>query len=79
MNQWKWSKCKNDQTNLQTPRKDSKQQFTRLYNFGSRTMVTDTSTEPLMYQTNRNPYLKENNYIQDISNENTFLRPKSSV
>ena len=79
MNQWKWSKSKNDQNNIQTPRKDSKQQFTRLYNFGSRIPLTDTSCDPTMYQTNRNPFLKENNYIQDISNENIFLRPKSSV
>lgn len=77
MNEWKWSK---NEEYTKTPRNKSEmiddlsQRFTRI---NSKIDCTKLSQRDMNIQTSINPYVKLD-YINDIKNQDHFLRPQNS-
>jgi hypothetical protein len=55
------------------------EQFTRAYDSSKKFMNESDMNRMKIVQTNINPFLRNNNYLSDIANEDKFLRPKSST
>lgn len=54
------------------------ERFTRHKDYTKRFMNEQDMDRAKLVQTNINPYLRNNNYLSDLDNEDRFLRPKSS-
>ena len=54
------------------------ERFTRQNDYTKRFMNEQDMDRAKLVQTNINPYLRNNNYLSDLDNEDRFLRPKSS-
>ena len=54
------------------------ERFTRQNDYTKRFMNEEDMDRAKLVQTNINPYLRNNNYLSDLDNEDRFLRPKSS-
>lgn len=55
------------------------EQFTRAYDSSKKFMNENDMNRMKTVQTTINPYLRNNDYLSDLANEDKFLRPKSST
>ena len=72
---WKWS---TGETNVEKSIRNEKAKFTRM-TFNKKEMCLNTmSNRELIKHNITNPFMVNNNYLDDITNQEQFLKPKNS-
>lgn len=72
---WKWS---TGESNVEKSIRNEKAKFTRM-TFNKKEMCLNTmSNRELIKHNITNPFMVNNNYLDDITNQEQFLKPKNS-
>lgn len=82
MKQWIWSKsgdkCERTPKYKQNLKEEVHDEFAQKFTRTCNKYDTEDKNMPMFKQTSSNPFMKNNNYIDDLMNESHFLRPQNS-